>query len=557
MESRSLLMLTMLTLLLIVVQADDITVGKRGCDYAAIQNAINAAKPGDVLEVQSGVYYENVNVTKPLVLKGIGMPVVDAGNKRSAITLTGGGITLDGFVVTNSGGGLYEAGIKVMSDNNTIINNNASDNSYSISGPCPVPLWKAGRFCISFRGYGIYLNDSSSDNVIAGNDVNNNNCGIYIGDFCHSNILYLNNFVKNGKFSASNARDLGCNQWDNGTAGNYYSDFNCTDADEDGICDSEHKITGGLSSDLHPLASPYVPASGSLLKLSWQVRNINESAIDSQAWMNKGISLIQKGKYEGALECFNKSVELLPSSEVAWRLRGTTLVRLNRYQEALESFDETLKINSSNGGVWNDKGDILFKLARYDDALECFNRSVELFSKYPETPLNAKYPWINRGDTLNIWGQYEESLKSYNMSVEIDPGYAQAWNNRVAPLRELNRYEEALESIEKATELDPDNADFWNCKCDILVKLGRYRTALECYDKVTSLQPSNPYFWNNRGDVLMRLNRYWDALESYTKATELKPSMGAFWHNKGLALQALHRNREAEGAFDKAKELGI
>ncbi|MHC1631377.1 MAG: hypothetical protein ACXQT4_03650 [Methanotrichaceae archaeon] len=78
MKLKSLLILIILTLLLMVAQADKITVGKTNCGYISIQNAIDAAKPGDFLEVQSGIYYENINVTKPLILKGIGMPVVDA-----------------------------------------------------------------------------------------------------------------------------------------------------------------------------------------------------------------------------------------------------------------------------------------------------------------------------------------------------------------------------------------------------------------------------------------------------------------------------------------------
>ncbi|HOV52875.1 MAG TPA: hypothetical protein PKV83_08005, partial [Methanothrix sp.] len=54
----------------------------------------------------------------------------------------------------------------------------------------------------------------------------------------------------------SNAYDDANNQWDNGTTGNYYSDFNCTDSDGNGICDSEHAIPGGESVDKYPLARP-------------------------------------------------------------------------------------------------------------------------------------------------------------------------------------------------------------------------------------------------------------------------------------------------------------
>lgn len=52
-------------------------------DYTSIQAAIDAAQDGDVIEVQSGIYYENVNVDKPLTLRGLRMPTVDAEGKAA------------------------------------------------------------------------------------------------------------------------------------------------------------------------------------------------------------------------------------------------------------------------------------------------------------------------------------------------------------------------------------------------------------------------------------------------------------------------------------------
>ena len=126
-----------------------------GCDYTRIQLAINAADPGDTIEVHSGTYYENVDVNKQLILRGIdtgtGKPVVDAGGSGSAITLSADGITLEGFATTNSGSSWGDAGIKVTSNNNTITGCTASNN-----------YW------------GICLDSSSSNNTITGNNATNN-----------------------------------------------------------------------------------------------------------------------------------------------------------------------------------------------------------------------------------------------------------------------------------------------------------------------------------------------------------------------------------------------
>ena len=40
-------------------------------DYKNIQNAISNAKPGDIIEVYSGTYYEHIIIDKPIFLIGI------------------------------------------------------------------------------------------------------------------------------------------------------------------------------------------------------------------------------------------------------------------------------------------------------------------------------------------------------------------------------------------------------------------------------------------------------------------------------------------------------
>jgi parallel beta-helix repeat protein len=120
-----------------------------GCNYTSIQDAIDAAQLGDTIEVHSGTYYENVNVSQQLILRGNdtggGKPVVDASGSGTAITLNANGVTVDGFTAINASSWSM-AGILVYSNNNIVINNTANSNNW----------------------YGIFLS-SSSNNTIANN----------------------------------------------------------------------------------------------------------------------------------------------------------------------------------------------------------------------------------------------------------------------------------------------------------------------------------------------------------------------------------------------------
>src|SRR5271157_121104 len=162
----------------------------------SIQAAINAAGPGQTVEVQNGTYDENVNVTKRLILKGIGNPLVDARGKGSAITISANGSTLLGFIATGSGKGSDNAGIRVLSGGNMIKNNTVIENNnygfflYRNSNNTIIENIARGN---RNSGYSLI---HSNNNQILGNVVSENKEGISI-QTSRGNIIKGNNLTWN------------------------------------------------------------------------------------------------------------------------------------------------------------------------------------------------------------------------------------------------------------------------------------------------------------------------------------------------------------------------
>ena len=131
-----------------------------GGNYTNIQAAINAANTKDTILVYSGTYYENVDVNKQLVLRGVnlgsGPPIVDAKGNGMPILISADSVNLEGFKVINSGNLTIDAGIRITSNNNTLSRNDVSDN---------------------YRGIYLYLSDN---NILNYNNVTNNKKGIYL-----------------------------------------------------------------------------------------------------------------------------------------------------------------------------------------------------------------------------------------------------------------------------------------------------------------------------------------------------------------------------------------
>ena len=66
-----------------------------------------------------------IAITRPLTMTGVNRPVIDGGGIGSVISIEGSGVTVRGFVVTNSGTQVTEeaAGIKLTGDRHVIEDN--------------------------------------------------------------------------------------------------------------------------------------------------------------------------------------------------------------------------------------------------------------------------------------------------------------------------------------------------------------------------------------------------------------------------------------------------
>ena len=114
----------------------------------------------------------------------------------------------------------------------------------------------------NIKEYAIML-QFTSDNVLIGNNISNSGIGVSLLE-TDNNLIYHNNFIGNTKQVSGNKepdwsggseiRYSTC-QWDDGKEGNYWSDYNGTDTNHDGIGDRPY-IINEKNADNAPLMSP-------------------------------------------------------------------------------------------------------------------------------------------------------------------------------------------------------------------------------------------------------------------------------------------------------------
>jgi len=163
----------------VVIAPEILTVCPSGCDYTSIQEAIAAASPYQVIEVQTGGYRESLLIAELLILKGAGADVtaITGGSKDyPTITIIAGEVVISGFSITGEHHGIKVEGNADVTIRDCQITGNALA---GVIGQDRAQIRLEGSD-ISGNEWGIFAKDHSSFTAIGGNILFNRCEGILL-----------------------------------------------------------------------------------------------------------------------------------------------------------------------------------------------------------------------------------------------------------------------------------------------------------------------------------------------------------------------------------------
>ena len=143
-------------------------------------------------------------------------------------------------------------------------------------------------------------------------------------------------------------------------------------------------------------------------------KGINRQSGMDTGHYNLGKIYEDNGKYDKAIEEYNKAIELNPYHYRTYLNLGNIYYKMGRIDEAIVHYKKALSFNPNDYKAWNNLGTISIQKGLYEEAIKNYKRAIEIKPDYVFCLNNLGELYFNLGDN-------ESALHYLHCSLEIEP----------------------------------------------------------------------------------------------------------------------------------------
>jgi len=238
----------------------------------------------------------------------------------------------------------------------------------------------------------------------------------------------------------------------------------------------------------------------------------------AENWYEQGISFLDSGKYEEAIEAFSLSIETLPYDYKSYNKRGIAYIGTGNTDRAVSDFTKAIELNPLLEDAFSNRCAALCGRGNYDQAIEDCSSALEINPRSAKAYNNRGIAWINKGS-------FEKAIDDCIKAVEINPGYADplnnlAWIYATCPDEKFRSGQKAVSYAEQAVKLSPDPY-YMDTLAAALAENNRFEEAVEIQEKVIAVAGDNK-----------NMDVYQERLKLYKAHKPLRDTRSVILHNE-------------------------
>jgi len=160
-----------------------------------------------------------------------------------------------------------------------------------------------------------------------------------------------------------------------------------------------------------------------------------------------------RGRYEEAVQQFQRAMQLDSTSEDAYRGLASAYEKLGNLSEAEKTYQLAIQMRPQYWAGYQWLGSFYGHQARYADAARQFNQAIALA---PDDP----HGYRNLGGVYILMGDYKKAIEALRRAIVLSPT-SEAYSNLGIAFFDLRRFDEAVDANEHACT--PDSHDYIAC----------------------------------------------------------------------------------------------
>jgi tetratricopeptide (TPR) repeat protein len=227
-----------------------------------------------------------------------------------------------------------------------------------------------------------------------------------------------------------------------------------------------------------------------------------------------GMTFARNRVWKDSMILFSDVIEKNPDAGLAYNNRGNLRVDLKDFKGAMEDFNKAIELKYFD--AYNNRGILRNRMGDYKNALEDFNQADQSIRG------NKEKIFYNRGIArLNI-GDFKGAEEDFSGAIRINPRFANAWSNRgLVRNDKLSDIEGAIRDFDEAIRLDPDDPDVYYNRGNARLRSGMTDEALADYDRTIERAPQFAAAYLYRGAAFLQSGNRDAACRSWKNAAEL------------------------------------
>ncbi len=190
-----------------------------------------------------------------------------------------------------------------------------------------------------------------------------------------------------------------------------------------------------------------------------------------------------------ALDAANRALEADAGLESVYVTLGRIHISTGKYEVALEEFERALNLAPRDADAIQGTAQTYQKLGRNKEAEAMLKRAQAL---QPD----AWEGYFRLGNFFYTRSRFLEAESQYRRVLELAPDNASAYTNLGTALTNQNRYSEARAVLEKALALNPTYSGYNNLASVYFLE-GRYADSAAIYEKALKLSDADYSLWGN------------------------------------------------------------